>query len=141
LGRVELERRNTNALSLLDPVLAIGALAVTRSSPLRDDAPGCGGNDRPGKRASREAIDAHVVLVGSHDDGLHFLSQRAGSSATILFRLGNERCRPRSRVVQQSAQRLAAQTMRRWPLSLRAPVRTRALRAIAQTRGILPVGL
>jgi hypothetical protein len=70
LGRIEPQRRNAHALALLQPVLAVGALAVDAQLAFADDALDMG-ERQAGKARFEEAIHAHVVLIGGHDHGLH----------------------------------------------------------------------
>ena len=80
LRRVELQRRNADALPLLQPVLAVDALAVDAQLALTDDALDVR-ERQAGKARFEKAIDAHVVLVGRHFDGLHLV----GSSTLTGF--------------------------------------------------------
>ena len=75
LGRIELQRRNANALPFLQPVLAVGALAVDAQLAFADDALDVG-ERQAGKARLEKAVDAHVVLVRGHDDGLDLCRQR-----------------------------------------------------------------
>ena len=130
LRRIELERRNANALPLLDPVLAVGALAVDAQLAFANDALDVG--ERQARKARlEETVDAHVVLVGGDDDGLDLGRQRRRLGHNLL-RLRHKRlCRTRRRG-RKPRRRLAARTIRLRPLGWRAPIGTRALRAIAR---------
>src|SRR5665213_265513 len=136
LRRSELERRNADALAFLKPVLAVGALAVDTQFALPNDALDVG-KRQAGKARLEKAIDAHVVLVRRHHDGLHF-DRQWRQLGNDLFGLGNERRRPRrARCGDRKTWRgLAARTMRlRRQLrtfGLRAAVRARALGAVAR---------
>ena len=105
LGRIELQRRNADALPLLQPVLAVGALAVDAQLAFADDALDMG-ERQAGKARLEKAVDAHVVLVRGHDDGLHLGRQRR-RLGDELFRLGHERRRLR-RARRGNARGLAA---------------------------------
>src|SRR4029434_9537575 len=101
LRGIELERRNANALPLLDPVLAVGALAVDAQFALPDDALDMG-ERKPRKARFQKAVDAHVVLVGGDDDGLNLGRQRRRLGRDLLrlrhkrlCRTGRRRRKPR----------------------------------------------
>jgi hypothetical protein len=67
LRRIELERRNANALPLLDPVLAVGPLAVDAQFALTDDALDMGerqtGETRSRKRSTRMLFSSAVTTT------------------------------------------------------------------------------
>ena len=131
VGRIQLERRNADALALFDPVLAVGALAVDAQLAFADDALDMG-ERQAGETRLQKAVDPHVVLVRGHDHGLNLGRQRRRFGDDLLG-LGNERRRLRRarRGSRETRRRLATRTMRRRPLGLRAPIRARALGAIA----------
>ena len=62
LGHIELERRNANALSFLQPVLAVGALAVHAQLAFADDALDVGERET-WKARLEKPVDPHVVLI------------------------------------------------------------------------------
>ena len=72
---VELQRRNPDALPLLQPVLAVGALAVDAQLAFADDALDMG-KRQAGKPRFQKAVDPHVGFICRNDDGLHFCGQR-----------------------------------------------------------------
>ena len=130
LRRIELERRNANALPLLDPVLAVGALAVDAQFALTDDALDMG-ERQAGEARFEKAVDAHVVFVCRHHDGLNLGRQRRRLGHDLL-RLRHKRFCRTWRRSRRPRRRLAAGSIRGRPLGLRTPIRTCALRAIAR---------
>ncbi len=112
LGRIQFERRNPDALAFLDPVLAVGALAVDAQLALPDDALDVG-KRQAGKARLEKAVDPHVVLVRRHHDGLDFGRQRR-RLGNDLFGLGDERRRSRRarRGGCKTRRGLATRTMR-----------------------------
>jgi len=101
-------------------------LPLTRSSPLRTMR-WMWENDRPGKRASRKAIDPHIVLVRGHDHGLNPCRQRLGGR---FLRLCDQPGRLLGVKCGKARGRLAARTMR--SLGPRAAIGARAFRAVAR---------
>ena len=93
-GASSLQRRNPHALALLQPVLAIGALAVDAQLAFADDALDVG-ERQAGKARLEKAIDPHVVLVGGDDHGLHLGRQRRRLRSD-LFGLRRRRGAPRA---------------------------------------------
>ena len=69
LRRIELQRRDADALPLLEAVLAVDALAVDAEFAFADDALDMG-ERQAGEARLEEAVDTHVVLVRRHLDGL-----------------------------------------------------------------------
>ncbi len=138
LGHIEFQRRNPNALALLQPILAVRALAVHAQLAFADDALDVG-ERQAGKARLEKAVDAHVVLIRCHDNGLNFFRQRRWLGDGLLG-LHNERSRLLS-ARHRKARRLAARTMTRLALTLdpgglrRIPIGTRTLRAIARRAG------
>src|SRR4029453_10831103 len=130
-GRIEFQRRNPDTLPFLQPVLAVGALAVHAQFAFADDALDVG-ERQSGKARLKKAVDPHVVLIRRYDDGLNLCRQR-WRLGDGLWRLRNQGSRlPGGR--RREARRLA-RTMRRRPLRLRTPIRSRALRTIARRTG------
>ena len=129
LRRIELERRNADALAFLQPVLAVGALAVDAQLAFANDALDVG-ERKPRKARLEEAVDAHVVLVGGNDDGLDLGRQRRRLGDDLLG-LRHERLCRTGRRSRKPRRRLATRTKRLRPLGWRAPIGPRALGAIA----------
>src|SRR5437879_6090816 len=129
-GSIEFQRRNANALPLFQPVLAVGALAIDAQLAFADDALDVR-ERQAGKARLEKAIDAHVVLVSGHDDGLNFCRQRRRLDDNLLG-LGDERRRLRNAGRGKPRRRLAAGAMRGRPLGLRATIRARAFWPIAR---------
>src|SRR3712207_2576460 len=103
-------------MAFLQPVLAVGALAVDPQLTLPDDALDVG-ERQAGKARLEEAVDAHVVLVSSDDDGLDFCRQRQlGLCVLGLDRHWSRLVPPRL----GEACGLAALTMRRRAIALRS---------------------
>ena len=114
LRRIQPQRRNADVLAGLQPVLAVGALAVHAQLAFADDALDMG-ERQPRKPRFEEAVDAHVVLVRRHHDGLDFGRQRRCVGDDLLG-LGNKR-RRLCRAGRREARGLAAGAMRRRMLS------------------------
>ena len=89
LRRIELQRRNANALPLLDPVLAVGTLAVDAQLAFANDALDVG-ERQAGKTRLEETVDAHVVLVGGDDHGLNLGRAAAAARATTFSGSGTK---------------------------------------------------
>src|SRR6185369_4710520 len=128
--RLELQRRNANALAFLQPILAVGALAVDAQLAFANDALDVG-ERKPRKARLQKAVDAHVVFVRGHHDGLNLDRQRRRLGGSLLG-LGNERRWPCRAGRSRTRRGLAARTKRLRPLGCRAPIGPRALRAIAR---------
>jgi hypothetical protein len=88
LRRIEPQRRNAHALSLLQPVLAVGALAIDAQLAFADDALDVG-ERQPWKACLEEAVDPHVVS-SAVDHGLDLGRQRR-RFGNYLLRLRDER--------------------------------------------------
>ena len=151
LGRIELERRNADALAFFKAILAVGTLAVDAQLAFADDALDVR-ERQAGKTRLEKTVDAHVVLVRGHHHGLNFGRQRRRLGDGLLG-LGHERLwlggarrgrgKPRGRLATGSDLPLR-------PLRLRSAIGTRALRAVtgrtfrqwssdATAHGVLPL--
>ncbi|MGY2936752.1 hypothetical protein ACVWZ6_006354 [Bradyrhizobium sp. GM6.1] len=132
LRRVELQRRNPDALALLQPILAVDALAVDAQLAFANDALNVG-ERQAGKVRFKEAIDAHVVLVGRHLDGLHLGRQQCLDGlcrcSLFWFSFGRAPLDALARKARRLRARLAAR-----PQPSRLEVALRALNGRASLR-------
>src|SRR5580693_1997203 len=111
LGRIEFQWRNANALPLLQPILAVGALAVDAQLAFADDALDVG-ERQAGKARLKKAVDAHVVLVRGHHHGLNFSRERRRLNDGLDRLLGKWRGPRRAWRRRGKTAGLAARTMR-----------------------------